>query len=713
MGMSGTISPLFIQNISKPLCLLACVGLVLGCPKEPEPPENTEKPYEYKEVLGLPACDTADIEQYPDHRCFSYRAVAGVSMGGGASSKMGFTYPELFDVVGVMGTPFSDTTFFWNMMINEFMGGFCDLETLEAVMAAHPDNPDILNDPTVPGVFCGLHDITPEDGYTDAYQQVEPHQYPSVENSQCYMFRSDYNNWYRGPDAGRGGTFSRNGLTEIFHDIVAAYGNPLYHNPDSNYFPPGVDESNWYTPPGENKHNTEMCNNPVVLENFYNKEFNPNGTYPVITFCDGATGRTGAFDPTQENAHNLVVDYLLAVDLNGNGKREYGEPVLSNHRERFEDTGTDGLADEDEPGYDATSNPDPSGDNWDPTFNIRGTEKNATFDEGEVYEDFGLDGVADTNDYGEGNGAYDISPGLAKILEVSPAKLYREMPQAQVERLDVWMDAGIRDFINSAQITNALFSEMQLRLDDTRAFNDFPSLPGIPEGESYTYFKADYSREAMGQITYLRYGDPDLCPASDEIMGEGNHVGPSIVNRLYTLFSFLSARIPPEGRDSSFGGDVSDLEGPTGTLEDFGFLDSYHSEVLGRDNEFGVLLPPDYYLERSIETDERYPVMYFFHGQGQSAADMVLAGLAIWGSMKESFRSDRQAAGLTDLQRAIIVWADGECKTDECWTGNFYANFQGMPRANRNYEDAMIELMQVVEERYRTKRPALVPLKDL
>ena len=116
---------------------------------------------------------------------------------------------------------------------------------------------------------------------------------------------------------------------------------------------------------------------------------------------------------------------------------------------------------------------------------------------------------------------------------------------------------------------------------------------------------------------------------------------------------------------------------------------------------------------RSIENDERYPVMYFFHGQGQSAADMVLAGLAIWGSMKESFRADRQAAGLTDLQRAIIIWADGECKDDECWTGNFYANFQGLPRQDRNYEDAMIELMQVVEDRYRTKKPDLVPLSDL
>ena len=212
---------------------------------------------------------------------------------------------------------------------------------------------------------------------------------------------------------------------------------------------------------------------------------------------------------------------------------------------------------------------------------------------------------------------------------------------------------------------------MQYRDIDARTFDDFTSMPGIPEGESFTYFKADYSREAMGQISYLRYGDPDMCPASDEIMGEGNHVGPSIVNRLYTLFSFLSARIPPEGRDTSFGGDVTDLESPQGKLEDFGFLDSYESEALGRENEFGVLLPPDYYLERSIENDERYPVMYFFHGQGQSAADMVLAGLAVWGSMKESFRSDRQAAGLTDLQRAIIIWADGECKDDECWTGIF------------------------------------------
>ena len=272
----------------------------------------------------MPACESSDIEQHADRRCFTYRAVAGVSMGGGASSKMGFTYPELFDVVGIMGTPFSETTFFWNMMINEFMGGFCDLETLEAVMAANPDNPDILNDPSTPGVFCGLHDITPEDGYTEAYQQVEPHQYPAVEESQCYLFRSGHNNWYRGPDAGRGGTFSRNGLIEITHDIVAAYGNRCITTREQ-LLPTGRQRDLLVHGAWNQQHNASLCDNPIS-ENFYNKSIIQTVPTPSL-LLRWRGGQDGFLQPGDE--HNLVVDYLLAVDLNGNGKREYGEPVVA------------------------------------------------------------------------------------------------------------------------------------------------------------------------------------------------------------------------------------------------------------------------------------------------------------------------------------------------------------------------------------------------
>ena len=345
-------------------------------------------------------------------------------------------------------------------------------------------------------------------------------------------------------------------------------------------------------------------------------------------------------------------------------------------------------------------------------LNREGTERNYLHDEGEAYDDDGLDGVPNTGDFGEANGVYDLSPSLQKWYEKSPADLFAAMDNAQSKRLDVWMDAGVRDFLNTAQISNSLYATLARRMD-AKVFNDFPSLPGLPEGESYAYFNADYSREAMGQLTYLRYGDPEICPGTDDIQGDGNHVGPDVVHRLYTLFSFMSARMPPEGRDRAFGGALGDLESPNGTISDFGFMSEFQSEVLGTTVPFGVLLPPDYFLSDAVDEDRRYPVLYFFHGQGMRAADLVTVGLALWGSMKESVRADRVLEGKTDLQRAIIIWVDGECHDDECFTGNFYTDFEGLPRDDRRFETAFYELARHVDTTYRTKQPRLVPAGEI
>jgi hypothetical protein len=671
----------------------------IGC-TTPQPDPGPD-PVQFGESLGLPACDTETAAEHPDSRCFTYRAVAGVSMGGGTSSRLGFNYPELFDVVGVMGTPFADNEFFWGMIENNHLGGFCPLEQLEAAMA---EDPASLNDPNDPDVWCGVHDQwpLPEDG------RVQPGgKLPAVAGSECYLFRSDFNHWYRGPDEGRGGTFSRNHLLEIFHDMVAAYGNPLTYNELSNYFPPGIDEA-WHVTPGDNALAATICENPIVLEGVYNAEYNPDGTYPVITFCDGNDGDSGIWDPTDPRARSIPVEFMLAVDLNGNGVRDYAEPLVVNSRERFIDGGVDGLLSVDEPGYDADTNPDPAGDDWDPLTNPDGLEGNFIFDEGETFTDNGLDGVAATGDFGEDNGVYDLSPTLARTFERSPSRYYAQMDDEQVDRLDVWMDAGIRDFINTAQISNALFSQIKKRVPDAQTFANFDTLPGISPETGYAYYFPDYSRDAMGQVAYLHYGNPRVCPGSDDILGDGNHVGPDIVHRLYTLFGFMSARMPAQGRDVAINGLLSELS-PTGSLADFGFMDEYESDVLARPNEYGVLLPPDYY----INPDERYPVLYFFHGQGMSAQDMVLAGLALWGPMNQSARDDRLLDNVTDFQRAIIIWVDGECRGDDCWTGNFYADFEGLPREDRRYEQAFLELMKVVDERYRTKAPELVKLSEL
>lgn len=663
-------------------------------------PDAGAEPVEFGERFGLAACDTALVEANPDSRCVTYRAVGGVSMGGGTASRLGFNYPDLFDVVGIMGTPFADNEFFWGMLEDNHMSGFCPLGQLEAVMQ---DDPARLNDPDDPEVFCGLHDVfpLPESGPAEAWL-------PAAPGSQCYLFRSDFNHWYRGPDAGRGGGFSRNSLIQIMHDLAAAYGNPLVYNEESNYFPPGVPAS-WYVPPGGGVDVEAICNNPVVLQGVYNREYNPDGTYPVITFCDGSTGSSGDYDPQGPNRYRQPIEFALAVDLNGNGRRDYGEPLVINNRERYRDVGADGLASVDEPGYDAVNNPDPSGDDWDPLTNPQGQERNLKADPDEPWDDDGLDGVPGTGDFGEGNGVYDLSPALARIFDRSPARYFNAMPESQVARVDVWMDAGVRDFLNTAQISNSLFANLATRVPDAKAYDGLNALPGVkPSG--YVYVDPDYSRAAMGQVAYLRYGDTGRCPNTDDVNGDGNHVGPDVVDRLYTLIAFISARIPAEGRDKSIGGEVGDLESPNGLPTDFAFLTRFESEVLGRSVDYGVLLPPDYFL--ADRQDERYPVLYFFHGQGMSAQNMTSAGLLLWGSMKESARADRIAAGKTDFQRAIIIWPDGECLGDTCWTGNFYADFEGLPRDDRRYEQAVFELMRHVDQNYRTKQPALVP-KDL
>jgi hypothetical protein len=685
---------------------ISCTGIVPG------DDAGTPEEVEFGERFGVKTCDSATIAKYPGKRCQTFRGLAGVSMGGGTAARLGFSYPDMFDVVGVMGTPFSDNEFFWGMIESNHMGGFCPLEDLENIRDTL--GPDALNDPTTPGVFCGVHDVFPLAG-TD---QVSPGLFPAVEGSRCSMFRSDFNHWYRGPKAGRGGSFTRNSLIEIFHDLVAAYGNPLYYNDVDPYFPPGVPTS-WYVAPGSNPDISSLCANPIRLEGVYNREYNPEGAYPVITFCDGGPSEpsnceaigtcvAGNYVPTAPGAHSNVIEFALAVDLNDNGIRDYGEPILINSRERFLDVGVDNVADVDEDGYDPVTNPDPAGDNWDPLTNPTGTEKNLRWDDGEPYDDDGLDGVPGTVDYGEGNGNYDVNPRLQRSFDRSPSRLFAAMDDEQAQRLDVWMDSGIRDFINSTQITNALYASIKARVDDAHIYKGFKNLPGIDPNSGYIYFDADYSRDAMGQVAYLQYGDAEKCPISDDILGDGNHVGPDIVDRIYTLFSFLSERMPKQGRDRSIGGQVEDLESANGALTDFGFMASFESEALGRTVDYGVSLPPDYFLSDAIAADRRYPVLYFFHGQGQDARGMVAVGYLLFGAMKESARQDRIDGGKTDFQRAIIVWVDGECNGDECHTGNFYADFEGRARQDRQYEKAFLELVKVVEDRYRVKEPELV-----
>src|SRR5688500_17693013 len=112
---------------------LAFVGAAAcaGASYDPTPFDSVK----FGETQGLAACDDATIAEHPDSRCFTWRAVAGVSMGGGTAARIGFAKPELFDVVADMGGPVTDVEFFFGMLESNHLSGFCSKEQIEQAMA--------------------------------------------------------------------------------------------------------------------------------------------------------------------------------------------------------------------------------------------------------------------------------------------------------------------------------------------------------------------------------------------------------------------------------------------------------------------------------------------------------------------------------------------------------------------------------------------------
>ena len=254
---------------------------------------------------------------------------------------------------------------------------------------------------------------------------------------------------------------NRQRLMNSFHDIIKGMGNAF--NPPNEELPwaaPGITKA-WWSQSAE-----ERCANPLVFDGVYNAEYNPRD-YPVITYCDGRhddpdgtpeaeLGRDSARHPGHAAGR-----YFAGGGPQSNGRRDYAEPIVVNGYERYSDTGPDGLANADEPGYDPVTNPDPNGDDFDMFNNPSRPGRQLGMDDGEPFDDYGLDGVEGTGDFGEGNDAYDESPGRRNTRKNDPGSMIESISDEQLERLTIYMDAGVRDFLNTAITSNRLWARLQ------------------------------------------------------------------------------------------------------------------------------------------------------------------------------------------------------------------------------------------------------------
>lgn len=566
----------------------------------------------------------------------SHKAITGVSMGAGGATYVGLRNPERFDSVAALGGAV-DWVYLMSYIGNRLMGGFCTAQ-----------------DEGGPGQEC------PQPPRADEREHV-----------------STYNAWHFDDD---GGAFDRDEYVKIFQDLSFAFGNPLVYNPASPYLPPGVDADYLRAPDaqrcaaeciGENRQRAcaedkaqgrpcfcdAVCPNGEcspeslgIREGFFDAAYNPEGQFPVIPYCEGEAGAVpGAFD--QERVHSRPVEILLAVDLNGNGRRDAHEPVIRQTGEPFDDFGCDGVPSHEEPGYDPETNPDPEGDDYDWYRNPTGTEGNGVYDgprrcgdAGEPWYDFGLDGVPDTldvslggYDYGEGNGQYDENPHYKHLLDHSTQRLWAQLDEAAQQRINLWIDGGIRDIFNFGLAGLHASGGVAAQGKRMRVYNDFPQLlQELPP----VYVPQANTPDALGQRgegVMVLYGTPEPAPGASRV--DGAHIGTAdqIINRFMTMLDWVLHRWP--------GGDKTRVApGDRPLMQEVDF----ESPSTGRRVQYFVDLPPGY--DNPDFAEMRYPVLLLLHGYGQTADDLPIAGVLLAGAI---------ARGA--WPKAIIIYPDGSC----------------------------------------------------
>ncbi len=235
----------------------------------------------------------------------------------------------------------------------------------------------------------------------------------------------------------------RDTLIDMLQDLVISFGNPVYYNPLSTYYPPGITADN--------------ASAATTLLDFKDGEYNPDGSLPVITYEDPVAGNW--------------VEVLLALELNGNGKRDHGEPILRQFGEPFIDANGNGM-----------------------------------FDPGEAYLDVGLDGVSGTGDYGEGDGKFTSNPHRENFVAEDPLTHAKTLTLEVLQDLNLYLDAGTEDEFQFDVHTENFVQILQERGLDVLIKNGFPeNFPQIShfeeEGRVYVRYQGGhvgFNKENIG-----------------------------------------------------------------------------------------------------------------------------------------------------------------------------------------------------------------------
>ena len=361
----------------------------------------------------------------------------------------------------------------------------------------------------------------------------------------------------------------RDTLIDMLRDLVISFGNPVYYNPLSTYYPPGI--------------TSENARVATTLLNFKDGEYNSEGSLPVITYEDPVTGNW--------------VEVLLALDLNGNGKRDHGEPILRQFDEPFVDTNGNGM-----------------------------------FDPGEAYLDVGLDGVSGTGDYGEGDGKFTSNPHRENFMAEDPLTHAKTLTLEVLQDLNLYLDAGTEDEFQFDVHTENFVQTLQERGLDVLIKNGFPE--NFPQISHFEEERRVYVRYQGGHVGFNK----ENIGLSFKKVKKGIQEATLVANRFTTLLAFASGHFPG-GR---YGTDAYEMFRYPSKMT----TASFSSPSLKRKMKYGIYLPPGYKKSKTTY----YPVLYLLGGYNMSVSGMANSWM----------RSALDALIWSDeMQKMIIVIPDG------------------------------------------------------
>jgi len=662
-------------------------------------------------------------------RRLTHRAVIGFSMGASGAATFGLRHHDAFDVLGALGGPSDWTWLLWYIQ-RYMLGGFC-----------------------AAGESC---------------PRVAPDAYP-IEGP--FVHTMDFDHLYAEEGTGVGERFQRREYVRLLGDLALAMGSPVGANatPSLAHLAPGPRPGDpWLgasvpgNAPGADctfpvapltgdprsaaqadllarcrAHRCDPANAWRAPSGFFDREYNPEGKLAVISFCDGARSGAGPYANGFAPGGDEPVNVTLAVDRNGNGVRDEGEPVLRNFHEPYDDCGADGICDRDEPGYDPQTNPDPAGDDYDYVLHPRGLEGNHRWDPGEPFRDHGLDGVPGTRalhvagDPGEGDGLFTESPGLRRFYQRDPHAMIEgrstELPAGPLgddalRRIDLLTDGGVRDLFNFVPAANHLAGQLFARsaaglpLRSVAFYGGFHMLPGQDPTRPSAFAPTDLRWADVADMPSVRFGDVDASPATID-RGDGQHVGSTeqLLQRLQTAVFYVGKRWPgadrratEESRDAPASTSINEL----GVDCEIGGRceKTFTGPGSGRTGPIIVALPPGYAHEANVAANVRYPVLYVLHGYGMEPSD--LSALTLF---TNNFMNVRERSSATRLPRMILVFVDGRCRAGadgraECMRGTFYAS-AARPEGPK-LEEWFSEILTYVDRNYRTMPASEVDVTD-